>query len=347
MLYIFEDVRLTKGSARSVITDLSRGNYHFIPNYLYDILIESNGVYNIQEIKNKFFKKDLDLFNEYFDFLIKNDYIIDIPNELRGNFPKMKFYFEYPFVLENIYFVVTKSNIPKIINLFKEEIVDITKNYTYLISNEVTKKEIIGLLDVVTTCTVAYHKLIMNKTVNIDYKLVEILSFEENIDDAFFEKKTLRETFPKFHNNIVLYTEATNHHTFFNRSVFINSKGLILGHYADKSNYGSIYKVSKEQFIEIIQNENIQKFWNIPKNTVSVCKDCELRMMCIDLRIPCSYDGILYTHKEECSYNPYIAKWKKEKGYLSIEELGHFDVNHIFVPDYSKINEINKKIWKN
>ena len=80
---------------------------------------------------------------------------------------------------------------------------------------------------------------------------------------------------------------------------------------------------------EIITSNEFQKFWNVHKDVCDVCKDCEFKYMCVDNRIPQKKNEKEWFHTTECNYNPYIAKWKEEKGYITIKELGSTSNNFI------------------
>lgn len=344
-LYVFQDIRLTRGYIRSTLCDLSRNNYHFIPNELFDLLSKYNKVLSIKDILKIEDDINCDLYDEYFNFLLKNNYITEIPNELIESFPDMEFVFEYPFLIENIYFVVTSNNICNIEKLFQLGIVNITKNYTFLIDTDIGEEDIIKFTNNISNLTICFQKIVVNRSINIKNKLIEVITFNGNINDDFFKNDTVKKSFPKFYNNIILYTESKNHHTFFNRSIFINSNGLILRHYLDKNNFGNIFKISDKELIQIISDKEFRKYWNIKKDNTNICEVCELRMMCVDIRVPKKLSKTKWGHNEECSYNPYVAKWKGEKDYITINEIGTFNSNNIFVPDKKKINEINNKIW--
>ncbi|WP_228391028.1 hypothetical protein, partial [Chryseobacterium sp. BGARF1] len=67
---LFESVKITKGFHRSIIYDINSGFLKFIPNTLYDILIDESQNYLL-------LKKELDVESEkilqqYIDFVISN-----------------------------------------------------------------------------------------------------------------------------------------------------------------------------------------------------------------------------------------------------------------------------------
>jgi hypothetical protein len=45
--------------------------------------------------------------------------------------------------------------------------------------------------------------------------------------------------------------------------------------------------------------------------------------MCVDSRSPIKIDDNQWKFNTECHYNPYIAKWKDEEDYITVEEWLH------------------------
>jgi uncharacterized protein len=55
-----------------------------------------------------------------------------------------------------------------------------------------------------------------------------------------------------------------------------------------------------------------KKYWEITKDKVSKCKDCELRYICFDCReIAFRKKGELFDENPYCNYNPYKGIWEK------------------------------------
>ncbi len=82
-------------------------------------------------------------------------------------------------------------------------------------------------------------------------------------------------------------------------------------------NYGNINDVDLK---EVVDSKEFQKLWQIKKDNIKVCKDCEFRHMCMDCRAFRKDENDLYSQSAKCNYNPYIAKWKGQDGYITVEE---------------------------
>ena len=62
---------IVKGAAQSVVYDLQRKIYEYIPNALHDILIEYNGK-TIQDIVDEYGEENKEVLVEYFEYLLQH-----------------------------------------------------------------------------------------------------------------------------------------------------------------------------------------------------------------------------------------------------------------------------------
>ncbi|NOU62302.1 hypothetical protein [Marinifilum caeruleilacunae] len=52
-----------------------------------------------------------------------------------------------------------------------------------------------------------------------------------------------------------------------------------------------------------------------------------------------------YPEPAKCHYNPYIAKWKGEDGFVAVEECGHYNEQGKFILHKEKVDIINLQLW--
>lgn len=107
----------------------------------------------------------------------------------------------------------------------------------------------------------------------------------------------------------------------------------------------NIYK-EKGSTLEEILNTEFSDFWSANKDSIDVCKNCEYRYMCVDNRIPILRNSGSWYFNEECDYNPFISKWKGEKGYKNLLETGVISDQNGFKIDLIKLNSILKELWE-
>lgn len=75
--------------------------------------------------------------------------------------------------------------------------------------------------------------------------------------------------------------------------------------------YGNIKDTTLE---EALNKPGFKKYWNVTKDMIEVCKDCEFRYVCTDCR---AYTERTTFDKKEidlskplkCGYNPYTNEW--------------------------------------
>jgi len=96
--------------------------------------------------------------------------------------------------------------------------------------------------------------------------------------------------------------------------------------------FGNIKDTTLEK---ALLHPDFKKYWNLTKDEIEVCKDCEFRYICTDCR---AYTERTHTNAEgldiskplKCGYNPYTGEWQewstnplKEKAikYYGMEEL--------------------------
>jgi len=71
--------------------------------------------------------------------------------------------------------------------------------------------------------------------------------------------------------------------------------------------------VLKTSLGEIVNGNELKKFWSLSKDKISVCQDCEYRYACPDCRPKAKAGGgeNLYAKPYQCFYDPYSGIWGK------------------------------------
>jgi len=110
-----------------------------------------------------------------------------------------------------------------------------------------------------------------------------------------------------FKVNVENYVCGKTSNLFFNRIVYIDNEGNIKNWIYDSKKFGNI---NKDSFEKVINSDQFQLLWNIRKDDISICKECQYRYVCPDNRIPLVNDKNEYYHSSECNYNPIKDKWK-------------------------------------
>ncbi len=111
------------------------------------------------------------------------------------------------------------------------------------------------------------------------------------------------------------FIEGHSCNTCLNRKVSIDKEGNIGNCPLMPHTFGNIKTSSLR---EIVSRPDFQRLWHITKDEIVVCKDCEYRYICTDCRHYIKDKNNIYSQPSKCGYNPYIAKWSDEEGYVPV-----------------------------
>lgn len=324
-----------KGFNRSIIYDLQRMSFEYIPNSLYDLIIEFEGN-SIEDIFTKYDDSEKTTIEEYFTFLFENEYIFFLRNTTRDNFPKLNTVFDSPHHFLTFVLDIKKSKANSVyMNLVNEQIKEclVATLVLRLIDKDFTKDEVIKILDYLNDIPTRiihlfideecsfdesdYHDflesnkrisiiLIYNSKENFGEKLFNTIWLEGTRKNIFLDPFIGNDSIKDFFVNMEHFVEAKNKNTYFNKRCYIDERGFISRFEKDLENFGNI---DSTKVIDLIDNTDFVRYWNVTKNEIKVCRDCEYRFMCTDGRLPIQKNKI-YELEGECNYSPYTSSWK-------------------------------------
>ena len=75
-----------------------------------------------------------------------------------------------------------------------------------------------------------------------------------------------------------------------------------------KESFGNIKDTTLK---EALNKKGFKKLWNINKDKIKVCQDCEFRYICTDCRAYIENPEDIYSKPLKCGYNPYTAEWEE------------------------------------
>lgn len=331
----FAECILVRGALRGIIYDLNRCNYRFVPNELINLIDSFEGK-TINDVYEFYGEDNKSVIDEYFIMLEDEEFIFWVDEDDIPLFPKLNLEWDYPAHITNaIIDIDEKLNIP-FEKVFRE-LTDLGCKYIQIRSYDVFSlsfwNEILGLLNKSSiSCVEVFTKYSDDISIeevkglftdhlrlaafvihsSPEYVLSEIE--EKSKKRIVFVKDDLKSNMNKNQNhsgyfsvNILLFTEAQKHHSYFNRKVSFDVNGEIKNCPSLSTSFGNINEVSINK---VLKKDGFKRLWNIEKDETLICKDCEFRYMCVDTREPFKNADGFYYHKQPCSYDPYTAKWK-------------------------------------
>jgi SPASM domain peptide maturase of grasp-with-spasm system len=336
---LFSNCFLVKGANRSLIADHQRHNIELIPDILAEI-IEFHQGKTIDEIKTIYGLENAQYIDEYFQFLIEKELVFFTARERVSLFPPISNTWEYPGLLTNVildYGSVTSLHFDKIL-----QELEIANCHALQLRffEQTSEAELECILELFNGRRIKYIDLLMiyNPDMNEEFlrelfvKFTrigqinifgcqvkgQIISNEEKRDfrriyfntashkpeDVALLKRA--EDFPR-NNNLNVFTESQHFNTYFNKKAYIDGNGNLKNAPHTQEIFGNI---QNKKLIETVKTSSFQRYWNIKKDIIEVCKDCEFRHVCIDPRIPIKKTENEYYFETSCNYDPYATEWK-------------------------------------
>ena len=331
---LFADCIPVKGFNRSIICDTKNNKYFFIPNGLYDILEKYNGE-SLESIKKDFNYEYNEIIDDYFTFLLDNRLVFHNANpEL---FPKINAQWsspskitnaiiDYEDVMHNFNDLISQFETLKCsyiqLRFFKSTNLKFINELVQYLNNQ--KSRIVAIdfiipydkrfeiedLNSLLRHNNRIHSIIMhNAPNNKSYEAVNnnmgyLMMIEKNILN---EKHCGIINEEYFYSNIKLYSESQSYNTCLNRKISIDKEGNIKNCPSMSKSFGNIKDTTLE---EAISHPDFKKYWNISKDQIEVCKDCEFRHICTDCRAYIEDPNDQYSKPLKCGYNPYTNVWE-------------------------------------
>jgi len=333
-----------KGFKRSVIYDLQRNSFETIPNTMYYFIIDNrDNTYN--KVMTEYNKKFHKIIDEYYDWLIKNEYGFWCEKEFLANFTEINMQWHSPHQITNsiididnlnlinyeeIFVQLKELAIPHIqIRAFSNIDIDFFVSMTSIFrGSRVESIEVITPflenLDYGKFTKLLERELRINKITF--YKTIQVLNGLSKIEFVTIDIKDSNScgviSPDNFRVNLACFTEALHFNSCLNRKLSIDTKGEIRNCPSMVKSYGN---VKNTKLSKALENENFKKIWSINKDNIKVCQDCEFRYMCLDCRAFVDETNDPYSRPLKCDYNPYIAKWKCDNGYIPINKISNPD----------------------
>lgn len=343
------------GFSRSLICDVYRGRFRYIPNALYYILTKLQNK-TVSQIKNYFGNENDDIIDEYIEFLIKNEFGTFLTAEEAKRFPKLSLEFEVPYNISNAIIDINKNSDHNYKNIIDELFSLHCYYYELRFYDKMSNIEIKKILDSFNTGLCKSINLIIAATNEINSKFLKFLFDNYPIAQMHLhsfltnDKKNIRDklkNYPitisevqlyghqccgninlrNFNTNVQLFNESNQFNSCLNRKIGISSCGKIKNCPSMNQIYG---RVGKQKIKDIIHSAEFQKIWNISKDKINVCKDCEYRYICIDCRAFIDDPSDPYSKPLKCGYNPYTNKWESwSLNPLKMETIKYYKLKEV------------------
>lgn len=365
-LKLYDSTKIAKGHTKSIIWDTQSGFVQGIPNVLFALL--SDPFQDYSELNKTFEADDKETLVEYINFIVENNlgFILESREEL-SSFKISNTYYEMPSRLDYLIIDI------KAVGILNFELIEsiIKTNIFYLqirISYEVPKNEIEKIIDTLNLFNSSdiheisiiapyyydlYSSIYCGNLLLKSDKYLNFVFYGADKDDSQNIGSLILTTiqknlqipiccgtidFKNFNASHNFFLESINHNTCLHKKISIDKDGNIRNCPSMPQSFGNIKDTTLE---EALAHPDFKKYWNLTKDHIEICKDCEFRHICTDCR---AYTERTHTNKEgldiskplKCGYNPYTGEWaewstnplkQKTIQYYGMEDLVKKDEN--------------------
>lgn len=337
-LKLFYDCIPVKGHTRSIICDLNRQHFDFIPNSLYFIL-EKYANKSLKSVFDSFCSEDHPTLIDYFSFLYNKEYIFWCTEEELKLFPKAKLKFDTPAFIENCVVDVNRTSNHD----WKKIILQLTElgcsnlqirifekygfDYCYPIF-DLIENSIISNVEILLPYSIEageddFLSEFSKKYLRLSKLIVHGSPFEKNITvadtltsifittDVINSDKCCGIVSPVFFTvDLDFFAESLKNNTCLNKKISVDALGFIKNCPSMAENHGHIDTTSLK---DVLDNSSFLKKWKIRKDDIKICMDCEFRHVCPDCRAFKEHPEDDFSKPLKCGYNPYTGEWIENK----------------------------------
>lgn len=316
---------VVKGNSRSTICDFQRNSFILIDNELADkLLVNDHFILDEEDLQTR---EDLFYLNdkEYGFFLKRND--LNLFSKLSLENKK-----EIPNILSNIVIDIDKDSQYDLKKLSIEIRLMRIYSIELRIFDEITKDRLFEIINILSNPELRTINLICKYTKNLNKHILSLFkefnvvrqvifhsSHTNSINSSYYGRVLIHSTeeiFDESHcgNISPSYFEANmtrfnerNVNNCLNGKISIDKEGNIKNCPSLKTKFGLINNTSLSQ---ATKKDFFYEFWEISKDNIEICKDCEFRYICTDCRAY-TKNNDLYSKPLKCKYNPYNGTWNE------------------------------------
>ena len=354
-LHRFADCRIVKGHGRSIIADLTRCDYHFIPNDLADILIEYQHQ-PVDALLEAAGPENADTVNEYLLFLQRHELICLLDEDECSLYPELDTTWEAPASITHASIDATalvRHGCVAILEELEATGCRALLVYSHRMQSFEQLEPVLEALkerSFLVQWISPYQPELFTHLLETQEALgtfSRLILYNAPMSEVFHTRIVLEmgafgfSTQPKLINPIhATYVESLAHNLYFNGRIWVDAEGRILPGYGTSTTIGTLDK----GFENATQHQAFKALSTAHKENTEVCRDCEFRSICFDSREPKQRANGTWYHTSECGYNPYISKWSDEPGYQPVHACGENSTNG-FEPNTEAIEALNEQLW--
>lgn len=328
-VYIFTDCELIKGFTRTSLIDISRKQIFFIPNSYYELSLyfrkkNIGEILKILEDQNSHIQ-----FYKFLDFLLE-EHIATLIDDITL-FPEINVCWDHASSVTNAIIDVRKNYnyLPKAINELSQLRCEYLQIRFYEETGSETIKCIAGLIK--GKCFKDVQVLLKYNEAILDSPFLQGLTAHQRnlhfiIHSAPAVPGLTKQNNIRYTKQIISscsncglidqyslhipslqgFMENKLFNSCLNRKIAVDEQGNIGNCPSIKKKYGNIMEQS---LLKVAKRNDFKKIWNLNKDTIDTCRDCEFRYICSDCRAYTTHG--IKSKPAKCGYDPYTGSWER------------------------------------
>jgi SPASM domain peptide maturase of grasp-with-spasm system len=324
-----------KGAARSIICDTQRGQYRFIPNELFTILTEELNQ-PVATLTSSYGEENRTVIEEYFQYLEAEEFGFRCDAAELAHFPAIAWRWDHPSLVHHAIIDADAQSEHPYENIF-EQLEDLgckhlqlriyeerPLSYIETVLQLLEKRRIISveiILPFAAFTTEEALAALITRYPRIQGFVVHTAPHNQmavvhpsGMGHIIFTQQAITNHSHcgiiqpgYFAINANAFAEAQQLNSCLNRKISIDNAGNICNCPSLPKTYGH---VSTQLLRDVVQQEMFRRLWQVTKDQVSICRDCEFRYICTDCRafVQDVHDPL--SKPAKCKYDPYTATWQ-------------------------------------
>ncbi|PSK93577.1 grasp-with-spasm system SPASM domain peptide maturase [Taibaiella chishuiensis] len=353
---LYSNILITKGANRILISDLQRNNSELQSLELYDI-IEALKSHAIETLMGFYDEDSKPIVGQYLDFLVDKEYGFISTGDRDHSFPPLSLEYKDAGLVSDIFIACRdlarpRQLAPSIGNLAIKHMViyceqelavadfldlEISFSDSSVESIEIFAPCHAGInenyLQQLSEGARRIYSLVFYKCTTIQPETGDRYKFKVVFTSRHLKINACGKVDLKYFNtHLPKVLEAINHNSCLHKKIGIDINGDIRNCPAMPQRFGNIRDCSLE---EALNHKAFKNYWNLTKDHIAVCKDCEFRNICTDCRAytertHINEAGLDNSKPLKCGYSPYTNQWEKwSENPLKQKAIRHYGLQEL------------------
>ncbi|HEX6096547.1 MAG TPA: grasp-with-spasm system SPASM domain peptide maturase [Thermoanaerobaculia bacterium] len=321
-----------RGVVRSTICDIQRGEIHFIPNTMYELLTKHRDA-TMPQLRALVDAEGQAILDEYFAFLEEKE--LGVWTTEPESFPDLNLHWDVPSIVTNAVIDVDERSshdwpalLGQLHDLGCQALqVRVFCDMPLAALDEALEETLHGPLrsiDLLLKWTPGHDPESLRDFIRKHRRVqqVTVHSAPENrIHKEFVESANLiyaaqvisshehcGQVRPGYFTvGTGFFLEALHFNSCLNRKVSIDAAGEIRNCPSMAASFGNAKTTDVRA---AVMDEKFRALWEVNKDQVEVCRDCEFRYVCPDCRAWVRVSDEKFAKPSKCGYDPYTATWR-------------------------------------